>query len=332
MSVCILLRALADIKESWNNPGTLFGVIEETERRCFEEIKACKIFLETLSGLFEAEEIVAAQSLLEFRFNSVIARIWGLGLLHAAVLRARSREGRVTWERKIESHEAVQISEQVMNSRADVLTGAAEPFAMVLARLGARYPEMLGSLLELFIECTNLKLGGITFRPPFQHLALEILTHCKNLLENNIVHVKCFGQLNPKFEKQLELFTICARRFDSMVAAPCSTTDTAFAHGCIYAAVSKVITGFCGLMRGLKEQVLAKKWKQEGQDTYEEPMGLEFFNLYTDLNDPFIIGSNTSTEAWDMWPYVRGFDTLATPQELFDYIEALNTGVELGRV
>ncbi|KAJ5907623.1 hypothetical protein N7495_000305 [Penicillium taxi] len=328
-STCILLKALADIKEYWVNPGSLFAFIEETEKKCLDEIKTSKTLLKAASGLFEAEEVVGVQCLLELRFNSIIVRVWGLGLLHAAVLRARSQEGIISRERDIGSHEAIHISAQVTHSKENVLADAAEPFAMVLRWLGAKYPEKLGSLLNLFIECTNLKMGGISFRPPFQHLAFEVLIHCKNLLENNIVQWRCFGRLNVEFEKQLELFTICAQRFDSMVSGAWTSTDTAFSHGCIFAANSKLITGFCVLMRELKEKSLEKKG-EESEGTREGPVESEVFNTFTNLSDPYIGGSNTSTGASNLWPYIGEFDPLANPQELFGWIETMNTSTELG--
>ncbi|KAJ5967706.1 hypothetical protein N7501_003954 [Penicillium viridicatum] len=324
MSVCILLNAVANLKERWNNPGSLFGEIEEAERRCVEQLQTSDILLEKLSGIFDSEEIEAARSILELRFNSIIARIWGLGLLYASVLKVRSLEGGLKWEREIESHEAIQISDQVRGSREDIIAGAAEPFAMALSQLGAKFPERLRRLLEIFIRCTDLRLAGTSFRPPLQHLALEVLTHCKNIVENNLVHLKCFGRLNPEFEKQLELFTICAQRFDSLVAAPWTSTDVAFANGCVYAVGSKIISGFCQVMKTAKENLSRRIEREECQDGEERQAGVGFSPMYSDMSDGTFFDLNTSTEAWNMWPYLGGFDPLPNPLELYDWIEGQN--------
>ncbi|KAJ5617900.1 hypothetical protein N7537_003014 [Penicillium hordei] len=324
ISVCILLDALANLKEQWNDPGALFVILEQTEAKCVEEIKTSNAILKNSSG-----EIMAVRLLLELRFNSVLARIWGLGLLYAAVLKARSVEGRIRWEDEIESHEAIQISDQVRASREDVLAGAAQPFAMVLSQLGVKYPEKLRCLLEMFLECTNLKLGDVKLRPPLQHVALEILTHCKNLTENNIVHLKCFGRLNPNFENQLELFETCRQRFDSIVAVPWISTEVAYANGCVYSACSKMIGCFCELMKNLKDRILKESEKQKFQDG-EERQGLDMSNMFTDLSEELFIDLNTSNEAWNIWPYVGGFGPLSNPQELCDWIDAPETNLSLG--
>lgn len=331
-SVCILLNAVANLKERWNNPGSLFGDIEEAERRCVEQLQTSGILLETSSGIFDSQEIEAAHSILELRFNSIIARIWGLGLLYASVLKVRSLEGGLKWEHEIESHEAIQISDQVRGSREDMIAGAAEPFAMALSQLGAKFPEKLKRLLEIFIRCMDLRLAGTSFRPPLQHLALEVLTHCKNIVENNLVHLKCFGRLNPEFEKQLELFTICAQRFDSIVAAPWTSTDVAFANGCVYAVGSKIISGFCQVMKTAKETLSRRIQRQECQNGEERPTGVGLSPMYSDMSEGTFFDLNTSTEAWNMWPYLGGFDPPPNPLELYDWIEGLNTDVDPGSI
>lgn len=331
-SVCILLNAVANLKERWNNPGFLFGEIEEAERRCVEQLKTSGTLLERSSGIFDSQEIEAAHSILELRFNSIIARIWGLGLLYASVLKVRSLEGGLKWEQEIESHEAIQISDQVRGSREDMVAGAAEPFAMALSQLGAKFPERLRRLLEMFIKCMDLRLAGTSFRPPLQHLALEVLTHCKNVVENNLVHLKCFGRLNSEFEKQLELFTICAQRFDSIVAAPWTSTDVAFANGCVYAVGSKIISGFCEVMKTAKENLSRRIMRQECQNEEERQAGVGLSPMYSDMSEGTFFASNTSTEAWNMWPYLGGFDQPPNPLELYDWIEGLSTDVDPGSI
>ncbi|KAJ5419510.1 uncharacterized protein N7487_003060 [Penicillium crustosum] len=329
-SVCILLNAVANLKETWNNPGFLFGEIEEAEKRCVEQLKTSGILLEKSWGIFDSQEIEAAHSILELRFNSIIARIWGLGLLYASVLKVRSLEGELKWEHEIESHEAIQIGDQVRGSREDMIAGAAEPFAMALSQLGAKFPERLRNLLEIFIRCMDLRLAGTSFRPPLQHLALEVLTHCKNIVENNLVHLKSFGRLNSEFEKQLELFTICAQRFDSIVAAPWTSTDVAFANGCVYAVGSKIISGFCEVMKTAKENHSRRIVRQECQNGEEIQAGVGFSPMYSDMSEGTFFASNTSTEAWNMWPYLGGFNPPPNPLELYDWIEGLNTDVDPG--
>ncbi|PKY08788.1 hypothetical protein P168DRAFT_301422 [Aspergillus campestris IBT 28561] len=332
MSVYILLNAVANIKERWNNPGSLFREIDEAERRCVEQLKTSDDLFEKSSGVFDSREIEAARSILELRFNSIIARIWGLGLLYASVLKVRSLEGGPKWEHEIESHEAIQISDQVRGSREDMIAGTAEPFAMALSQLGVKFPQRLTRLLELFIRCTDLRLAGTSFCPPLQHLALEVLTHCKNIVENNLVHLKCFGRLNPEFEKQLELFTICAQRFDSMVAAPWTSTDVAFANGCVYAVGSKVIVGFCQVMKPAKENLSRQIERQECQQGEERQAGVGFSPMYSDMSEGTFFNLTTSTEAWNMWPYLGGFDPLPNPLEFYDWIEGHNTDGNPGSI
>ncbi|KAJ6184357.1 hypothetical protein N7519_005658 [Penicillium mononematosum] len=338
MSVCVLLNAVANLKERWNNPGSLFGEIEEAERRCVEQLKTSGVLLEKSSGMFDSQEIEAARSILELRFNSIIARIWGLGLLYASVLKVRSLEGGLKWDHEIESYEAIQISDQVGGSREDMIAGTPEPFAMALSQLGIKYPKRLTSLLEIFIGCTDLRLAGTSFRPPLQHVALEVLTHCKNVVENNLVQLKCFGQLNPEFDKQLELFTICAQRFDSMVAAPWTSTDVAFANGCVYAVGSKIISGFCQVMQTAKENLSRRIERQESQHGEERQAGeageagVGFPPMYSDMSEGTFFDLTTSTEAWNMWPYLGGFDPLPNPLELYNWIEGQNTDVDPGSI
>lgn len=296
----IKIEVLANSKQNWMNPSQLFITIEDAERKCLEEINSAYELLTDVSDPEEQAELMAICSLLEIRFHSAIAKFWGLGLLYASVLRARSESGQVKPSNDIGADEASQLSDKLVHT---LLTTPDDqkstPFFHFLEHFGERYPDKMQGILAKFIECTTLKLGGNTFQPPICQIVLEIVNHCKNIVENNLIRFKTFGQLHPSFDKQLDLFTQCAQNFGSLLVQPGNSPETALRGGCVYSASSKMIYGLCDLMNNLKLQASLVK-------DLDETLGVESssvipHNMPTfDFNAPVM--RFNSFETWNLWP------------------------------
>ncbi|PGH30849.1 hypothetical protein GX50_06392 [[Emmonsia] crescens] len=310
----ILMEALVDMKQSWSSLESLSNVTEECERKCLEQITHSNYFLAALSNYGKQDELSAVRSLLEMRFHSVYTVVCGAALFYATVLRARFQLGGIIGaDPEIYCHEAFQVGAQVIDTYKNISSEKALNLSAFMSRFGGPYPNKLGAILDMFIECTEkLELNGVAFRPPPRQLVLEIVFLCKNIVENNVIQLKSFGRLHQNLDTQLGLFEKCARRIESMVASPWNSIDAAFAGGCVYAASSKTIHGLCEFMENLKIRVAKEKDGKEKSGILETP---------TDSNG---LDFEFSSEGWELWPEVGGFDIFETLQGQFDWCSALS--------
>ncbi|KAF2094069.1 hypothetical protein NA57DRAFT_7355, partial [Rhizodiscina lignyota] len=305
MADYILMKSLINLKQSWNEPGNLTAIIEDVERENQHQIEQTSSFYTDSSDYMSPDEHSAVLCLLELRYHTIFVTVWGMGLLYAAVLKARLKSGGVGNDAEIYSQEVAQLTNHVLEGYKDDSDSRAQNISMFMKRFGIPYPAQVEVILEEFVDCSkNLKLGGVQFRPP-RYLVLEIVKHCKNLLENNILQLKGFGVLHVTFEKQLELFAQCVHAFESMAASPWNSIDAAYANGCIYAAASKMISGLRNLMLGLKTR------RPEGDSGQQPP---ETLQMPTSLDDLDVSQLDFVTNDGNWWPSIE-FDVLGMMQE-----------------
>lgn len=323
----IKVEVLANSKQNWMNPSQLFITIEDAERKCLEEINSAYELLTDVSDPEDRAELLAICSLLEIRFHSAIAQFWGLGLLYATVLRSRSESGQVKTSNDIGADEASQLSDKLVHT---ILTTPDDQksthFFHFLQHFGERYPDKMQGILAKFIECTSLKLGGNTFQPPIGQVVLEIVNHCKNIVENNLIQFKTFGQLHPNFDKQLDLFTQCAQKFGGLLVQPGSSPKNALGSGCVYSASSKMIYGLSDLMNNLKSQASLVK-------DLDETLGVEP-SLIIPHNTPTLdfnasVMQFNSFETWNLWPDFDPLGNCNSTQYSSEWILQSNNGIEL---
>ncbi|KAJ6021476.1 hypothetical protein N7540_006980 [Penicillium herquei] len=305
------IECMADSKQTWMNPSRLFIVVEEGEKKCLAEINSAYQLLSEASGMGEEYEVMAMCSLLELRFHGVISRMLGLGLFYASVLRARSETGESQTSPDIRREEAIQMGEKVINTLMTTPNDQRDShFFNFLHHFGARYPDKLQGILAKFVECTTIRLGGNDFHAPVRPIVLEIVSHCKNIIENNLLRFKVNGRPHPHFDKQLEMFTQCAQKLAAMVAIPGSSPEASFTSGCVYSASSKMIYGLCDLMNSLKLQAsLVKDW--------DEAIGVSNMSLLT-TEAPMHFNS---FEAWNLpvWPYPNPLEQPPVSEDIFDW-------------
>ncbi|KAJ5573718.1 uncharacterized protein N7459_008145 [Penicillium hispanicum] len=293
-STCILFEALTDAKKGLSEPGRYMIIAEETERKCLEQIEYTNFLLNTVDPR-DYQEILPVRSLLQLRFSKV--RTWGIALafLYTSTLGIKERNGEQDVNSDISRDETICITSEIANTLHLPEDQVNMHFKELLSRFGNPYPEQLKALLEMFLECTKMKLNGISFRPPPRSLGLECATVCKHLLENNIVRIRSFGQLRAEFPQHLDLFKQCAQQLATMASSPRTTTEGAFASGCLYALCSKVIFGFLGLMEKLKQDFGAGQERPDLLDAiiesavYQGFSGTDFGPVSDNLNmSPFL--------------------------------------------
>ncbi|KAL9084739.1 MAG: hypothetical protein Q9165_007914 [Trypethelium subeluteriae] len=317
----IMMESLTRMRQGWNKLDTLSLVIEEAEEACLEQLEPSKSFFANSSNCGRQVEVSAIHTLLEMRFHSVFASICGGGLFYAMMSRARLTEGDTGREHEIDCHEAIQVGTQVIESLRDIPCGGTLNISTFLDRFGAPYPAQLQASLTKFIQCAeSLRLDDVAFYPPPRYLVLDIVFTCKNMVENNVIHLKGFSRLRPDFDQHLELFAKCAQKFEAMTTSPLKSIDAAFAGGCLYAAGSKAIHGLCDLMERLKERVSRGEDRQERSSILKAPK---------DPNVSNMLGLELPSEALDMWPYPEGSDLFATLQDQSDWSLALSLFPEL---
>lgn len=161
-----------------------------------------------------------------------------------------------------------------------------------------------------------------------------MVSHCRNIIENNLLRLRVSGRLHCNFDRQLDLFTQCAHHIAAMSSPPGSSADRAdeaYNRGCVYSASSKMIHGFCDLMRRLNLQVSLL-------DGWDESLGAvntaAFPYLPTTISVLPEIPSSAadampmqfkSLEAWNLWPYSAPSRQSSFSHNLFEAAMQSNT-------
>jgi hypothetical protein len=314
---------LAEAKQSLHDPGRFIELTEETEKRCLEQINYTNSLLAVVQ-YGDNEEIAAVRSVLEFRFHTVQNWIIALGFLYTSSLGTKSQEeggGFSRTDLDISRDKTIQITSQITSILKRPEERSNDFFKEYLERYGSAYPDELSSILEKFIGCSKLKLHGIDFHPPPRYICLENVIFCKNILENNIVQIKCSGHLQPGFPKQLDLFQKSADALANMASSRILTVDAAFAGGCIYAMSSKIVFGLLGLMKRLQTDFKSSADKGNIELVDAIIASAEYDGLPSVDLDQFQFPAEMDSEAW---PSVGPFGQVEAFSNSFDWTSLLN--------
>ncbi|CAI7595860.1 unnamed protein product [Penicillium pancosmium] len=320
-STYILFQMLAEAKQSLHDPGRFIELAEETKKRCLEQINYTNSLLAVVH-CGDNDEIAAVRSVLELRFYTVQNWIIALGFLYTSSLGTRSKEEGVSrTDSDISRDETIQITSQITNILKRPEERSNDYLKEYLERYGSAYPDELSSILEKFIGCSKLKLRGIDFHPPARYICLENVIFCKNILENNIVQIKCSGHLQPGFSKQLDLFQKSAEALANMASSPILTVEAAFAGGCIYAMSSKIVFGFLSLMKRLQIDFKSSADKVNIELVDAIIASAEYDGLPSVDLDQFQFPAGMNSEAW---PSVGPFGQVEAFSNSFDWTSLLN--------
>ncbi|KAL7907525.1 hypothetical protein GGI35DRAFT_89739 [Trichoderma velutinum] len=157
-----------------------------------------------------------------------------------------------------------------------------------------------------------MKWHDKSYVAPIQPIILDIVSHCKNIIENNLLRLRVSGRLHCSFNKQLDLFTQCAHLISAMASLLGSSPDRAneaYNRGCVYSASSKMIYGFCDLMKRLNLQVSLVDGWDEALGTVNTaafphlPTTTAVFPDIPSAAADAISMPFKSPEVWNVWPY-----------------------------
>lgn len=336
----MLIEAMAETKQNWMSPSRLFIAVDAGEKKCLAEIDSVYQLLSDASAFGEHDEqheIIAICSLLELRFHTVISKLFGFGLGYMSLFQARILTGQSQSDVEISRHEVTQMGNVVANSLLATPNHQRDSqFFKFLDHFGNRYPDKLQGLLAKFMECTTMKWHDKSYVAPIQPIILDIVSHCKNIIENNLLRLRVSGRLHCNFDKQLDLFTQCAHHISAMgslPSGPADRADEAYNRGCVYSAISKMIHGFCDLMKRLNLQVSLV-------DGWDEVLGAvntaAFSHLPTTISVfPEIPSASADTipmqlksmESWDLWPYSAPSRHSSFLHNLFEPAMQSNTAI-----
>ncbi|KAK1238253.1 hypothetical protein MKX08_002832 [Trichoderma sp. CBMAI-0020] len=242
-AIYMLVEAMAEMKQNWMNPSRLFIAVEAGEKKCLAEIDSAYQLLSEASPFGdhdEQSEIIAICSLLELRFHTVISKLFGFGLGYISLFQARILTGQWQSDAEVCRREVTQMGNVIVNSLLSAPNHQRDShFFKFLDHFGNRYPDKLQGLLAKFMECTTMKWQDKSFVAPIQPMILDIVSHCKNIIENNLLRLRVSGRLHCNFDKQLDLFTQCAHQISAMAALLDSSperADEAYNRGCVYTA------------------------------------------------------------------------------------------------
>ncbi|GAD97582.1 hypothetical protein AOR_1_548174 [Paecilomyces variotii No. 5] len=306
----ILLDNLKVIKQNWTNPQRLYRVVDEMEQKCLEQIRFCGLALSNTTQSGPPEEVLAARSLLKYRFHAVIGRIYGVALLYILVLRSRTSNSSFSGGSEINPQEANQMGAKLSHAMNDISDDLGVEIVTFLSRFGHPFPDRLLAILEMFIGCTDLKLGGVPFQAPFRDVVLDILVFSRSIVENNSINVKSLrGEMKENADQQVLVIAECAKRLGNMVVSPGKSIEAAFAGGCVFAASTKVMTAFIDIMKDLKKQTGPGKAGQvpliASDNSAEGPSTGTF--------------ADNPTNSVDLWPTEPVPDTFLPGDSLFPW-------------
>lgn len=251
----MLLDALKEIKQNWNNPQRLYHVVDEIEQRCLEQIRFGRLALSNTTQSGSPEGVSVARALLEYRFHAVIGRIYGIALLHVMVLRSRTSNNSLPVDSEIDPQEANGMGVTLSDAMTNISDELGVQIVTFLSRFGHPFPDRLLTVLELFIGSTDLKLDGVPFQAPFRDMVLDILIFSRSIVENNSINVRnLYGKMRDNADQQVLVIAECAKRLGNMVASPVKSIEAAFAGGCVFAVSTKVMMAFMDIMRDLKRE------------------------------------------------------------------------------
>ncbi|PYH65912.1 Zn(II)2Cys6 transcription factor domain-containing protein [Aspergillus vadensis CBS 113365] len=313
------IEAMANSKQSWMTPSRLFIVVEEGEKKCLAEVNSAYQLLSEAAKDARQNEIIIMSSLLELRFNAVIAKVYGLGLFYISVWKARMEKDRPRKSTEIHPDEASQMGNTVINSMMTIPDSESEShFLKFLRHFGGRYPDKLLGILAKFVECASMKLGGNGYIAPVRSIVIEVLNLCKNIVENNLIRFKASGKLHPNVDKQLDLFKQCADALVAMVSQSRNSPEAAYQSGCMYIASSKMLNGLLDLLHRLKLQAsIVREW--------DETMRVVNFRAYTTEPSTMPDVHFSSFESWNMWPYPDTMGRAPQSSDILDWSQLSTT-------
>jgi hypothetical protein len=309
----MMLDALKVTKESWGSVEKLYHIVEKIEEECLAQVEFCDWALTNAAA--SSEEIFAARSILELRFYAIIGRIYGIALLYVLVLKSRTTGNNLQGDPEIYAHETVQIGTHVSDALNNSLDETSQLLLRFLGRFGKIFPDHLLAVLEKFIKCTDLRIGGVPFQAPFRDIVLDILVFTRAIVENNNIRViNLDGKMKDNSDYQIEVIANCAKRMERMVASPEKSIEAAFTDGCVYAASSKVMIALLGVMKDLKKRTSNADVRQELStmpDTSAEWMASNMLEA-------------SSWESWNRWPNDGLLNPSDAEQFIFDWSSVMN--------
>jgi hypothetical protein len=333
----MLIEATAEMKQNWMNPSRLFIAVDASEKRCLAEIDSAYQLLSEASALGsndEQNETIAICSLLEFQFHTVISKIFGHGLGYMSLFQARIMSGQSQSDVEICRHEVTQMGNVVVNSLLSTPSHQRDShFFKFLDHFGNRYPDKLQGLLAKFVECATMKWQNKSYVAPIQSIILDIVSHCKNIIENNLLRLRVSGRLHCNFDKQLNLFTQCANHISTMSSY--DRADEAYHKGCVYSASSKMIHGFCDLMKKLSLQAsLVGGWEESLGAVnipafYYHPTTISVLPEVPSATADAISIQFKSFEAWNLWPYPDSSINSSMLHNMFEPVKHPNSATKL---
>lgn len=309
-----ILDALKATKQNWSSAEKLYHVVERIENECLAQVKFCDWALENTAASGTPDELLAARSILEQRFHAIIARTYGVGLLYIIVLQSRM-PGNSFQDPEIYPHETVQMGTHVADVLKNIPDETGELLITFLRRFGKIFPDQLLAVLEMFINCTDLKLDGVPFQAPFRDTVLDIIIFSRGIVENNNIHVRNLdGKMRNNSDYQIEVMEKTAKRIEQMVASPGKSIAAAFAGGCVYAASIKVMEALVDIMRNLK--------KKTSHDNVGHDLST-FSDTSTELMASGML-ENSSWESWNLWPNDEVLNPSDAEQFVFDWSLAMS--------
>lgn len=312
------MRGMMDVKGSCSSPDAISIILDNFEMECLEQIQFSNSLLSMTMSYCKQDEIIAAQALLELRFRLASHQIAGMGLLYVIILRTRLERGcgATGGSPEISSNEASTIAAQTVSAFKNIPTESSplDPCIRLQERMGSAWSGRLKFMLQLFLDRSeSLKLDGVAFHPPCRHLVLEIVRLCKNIVENNIVHIKITENVHANFEEQCAMVRRCAQLIGAMAVSPGNSMDSAFAGGSLYAASCKLINGLCDVMECIIRRFLDAKKEREQTGMFDMPLNFDFSGG---------VGPDFHPDEWNLLPFVGAGDT--NFGDGFDWTSALH--------
>lgn len=312
------MQHMAQTKIHWRGLDKLSEIIELHKEQCSQHrIQMLELLRFSKASHTSNEEIALATSLLETDIQQSLTHVAGMSLFYTMMHALKSTTSPTHDPNEdIQPSEATQISEQVIRTLKSIRIGRPADITAFLTQHGDERIARMEKILSTFASSSrDLQLEGVGYLPPPGTTVLQILSQCRELVENNAARMKGWGGLHPEVEQHLALFEGCARALERMSVPISSPADTSallaqsFGRGCLYAASAKLIRGLYKIVDGWKSRVAA----EEGSNmswTFAEADGASNSTDSAPSYDSSILDMDFDElfGQWSSWPHADMMD------------------------
>lgn len=296
---------IVEAKRRWRDLDRLSDIITSHEGSC----QCHQVLVDSLMSKLAADNDVfkgqaeIVRSLVDLDLRHSRAKVAGATIFLGLMSRISPNQSMGD----LEPDDIVHFNDQVTNMLKDLQIGEGLQLIEFLTRFGGANFINFEHILQSFVDVArDLSMDGVPFFPPPRSAALDILSWCRQIVENNAARKRGGIGLSPTVKRQLELFESCAQRLEAMGASSTGNIKDAFANGCLFAASARLI-------RCLHDIVV--RWKSAEPAAADVSAAVSTQSdvseaMYTpaSFDSASYLDFDALWKEWENWPQAEGMD------------------------